>query len=397
MDETLVNELTFKAMELQACSQSDDLFVPLQDAKRVYSVRAGRLRYKREIWTAEAELDELVVPKRSTVRSHEMILEQGDWASTIAMWCHWNYVGRLQTLEVCDLVAFPVENVLQILEGHPQILMMSQGYTKAYSLLAANDSEYASRADLDIPPARVLLAMSVQERSTFSEIMMHGFADGQLDSTVERHFPARRHKLDHKETSQLSGQIAQGKCIVTLGSDFQLLRTVVICVLKISNVDNKVLCQLAEGDGEGSFRPRVVVPATKLREGESTMAAAKRLIHGDLPPLIGNLECGACESSESEMKSKTGIRSVYVKTTYCMHLGTEGNQELRDALGVLNDLGSKDMFDRLEGLHVQSNDRREYIYAWLSHDDFEYLQSPSAGSGLQEWLSEYQIPVCDFI
>jgi len=406
IDETLIRELTFQATELHACSRRDDLFVPLQKAKRAYCVRTGSLRYKREIWTVvsgDAGLNQLV-PIHSRPLKEDIILEPGAWASTVAIWCDWQYVGRLHALEVCDLVAFIVDSMLQVLEGYPQILKFSQGYATAYSLLATpNDSEFSCRADLDIPPARVLLAMSVQERSTFSEILMQSFTEGQPSRTIEQHLVARRNRLSHQATLQLRRELQLGKCIVTLGSDFQLLRTVVLCALKITNANEKVLFQVAEGNGEGGFVPHLVLPATKLTEGECMMAGAKRLMQNDLPPLIGSLECDSCNSEETCMKSKLGLRTVYKKTTYHMSLlpveqpAVEARSSRSSRMSKERECPTTDIFKVLEGLSVERDDGRVEVYAWLTHGEFEYLQSPPATAEFQHWLSDYKLPSVDFL
>merc|ERR1712032_655913 len=144
------------------------------------------------------------------------------------------------------------------------------------------------------------------------------------------------------------------------------------------------------GGGEEGFVPHLVLPATKLTEGECTMTAAKRLMQNDLPPLVGSLMCDSCNIVETEMKSKLGLRTVYKKTTYHMSLRPERTTSTSISQEVEHP--TTDILKRLEGKYVKRNDDREQIFAWLTQGEFEYLQSPPASAEFKQWLSDYTVP-----
>jgi len=416
-DDLLLSQIVLKAISLKACNRHDDVFVPSQNATHALALHAGRLRYQRELFTASFNQEDF----NEDFDDAEVILEPGDWASMVAIWCEWKYVGRLHALEMCELFSLAVEALLDVLKDNPLILTLSKGYARAYSLLVAAGSEFASQADLNVPHASVLLAMSINERSDMSHIMIQSFTDGPSEHNVDEYFPVWRHKLGDAASQQLKEEVNQGKCIVSLGSDWQLLRTVVICVVHIADsASDKILYEIAKADQDMTLKPQVRLPATKLKEGECTMAAAKRQIK-DLPPLNGTLQYDSCKTEKTQMKSKFEIRSVYIKTTWCVTLGTEIraptpqspkessrsliNAKLKTpatAIGmpVTRKLSVRRQsstcsyydpdifFNHLEGLHVTGSDGRKAVYSWLSLDEVEYLLSPAANGGFEQWLSE---------
>jgi hypothetical protein len=425
-DEILIQDLTSRALDLSSCCRNDDLFVSLQEAKCIYFLKKGLMRYRREIWSADIAQDKKGErrTRNSTQlkrqRQHEEIaLHPEDWASTIAFWCQWNYVGRLSAEETCDLISFAVDRMLRVLEAHPHVMAFSQKYACAYNILAnIDDSEHACRADLDITPARVLLAMSVPDRLAFSEPIMHSYTENclRLDTTIEQFFPARRHKLSHDTEKSLKKELELGKCVVTIGADHQLLRTVVLCALRITNMNGKVLVKVAESNEQGKFSPQVVVPGTKLKEGETTMAAVDRLLQDELPTLLGTLQCDVCEPSETELKSKHGVRTVYLKTLYHMSL-QPSEEDLQDPVASMDSelcsfikRGScparsqtpqsppqnmsfavpvQGIIQKLEAIPVQREDGRWQVFSWLRDHEFEALQDVEHEL-LSQWLSEQQ-------
>lgn len=417
-DEILLQEFTSKALDLSSCSRNDDLFVPLQEAKCIYFLQRGVMRYRREIWSADVSLDSAVISNKEhnalalqqQLKHEEIVLHPEDWASTIALWCHWNYVGRLNAEDSCDLISFAVDRMLCVLETHPHIMVRSQNYACAYSNLAnTDDSEHACRADLDIPAARVLMALAKADRLMFSETILCSFMERHLDSTIDQFFPARRHKLSHAAEISLMDELELGKCVVTLGADHQLLRTVVLCALRITDHVGKVLILVADSNQDGAMLPQMVIPATKLKEKETAMAAVDRLVQDELPTLNGTLQFVECESSETNMKSKHGVHTVYHKTLYHMQLLPSENSgrsvestmlELvaRDDTAARSMSPSRDfppggsprgILQKLEAIPNQREDGRVQLYAWLRDHEFESLKSGDQDA-LKQWLAKPQ-------
>merc|ERR1719215_1737795 len=190
------------------------------------------MRYRREIWSADTHVDAPRTISSSTISSstklrqqqkgEEIVLHPEDWASTIAIWCNWNYVGRLNAEETCNLIVLAVDRMLRVLEAHPHLVELSQKYACAYNILAINDnSEHASRADLDITPALVLLGLSSPDRLAFSKPIMNSFTERDRDRIIERFFPARRQNLSPDSQELLLDELKLGKCVFTLGTDHQ--------------------------------------------------------------------------------------------------------------------------------------------------------------------------------
>merc|ERR1719433_2108923 len=126
------------------------------------------------------------------------------------------------------------------------------------------------------------------------------------------------------------------------------------------------------------------MPGTKLRDGESAICAARRL-RQHLPALGGSLQCIDYEMEETERKSKFEIRSVYIKTTCCMR-HTAGEPSMQTTFGTETyrsqptrplTPSTTNIFNRLEGLYATRDDGKQEIYAWLSQQDVEFLQSPA--------------------
>merc|ERR1719362_2378389 len=91
----------------------------------------------------------MLIGQRSGIDFPDVSVARTDWMSTIAMWCHWNYVGRLNACEACNTVNFNMEKMIELLKGYPSISASSRSYASAYVLMATS-SEHAIKVDLDI-------------------------------------------------------------------------------------------------------------------------------------------------------------------------------------------------------------------------------------------------------
>jgi len=134
-----------------------------------------------------------------------------------------------------------------------------------------------------------------------------------------------------------------------------------------------------------------MLPATKLREHESTDAAARRFISKELPDLGGTMHFGASKTETTEKKSKLGVRSVYLKTTYLVRLRSSlarvgsaqnMNQECFLAGEVLSQVQPLEVANRRDG--------KRQLFAWLHREVFHKLSACAAKDHtFRQWLENY--------
>jgi len=412
-DYSVIDGLAFQACEVESYARNDDVFVPHQSAKKVFCLRKGEMRYRREIFTTNG-ISEFP----------EITIEPKEWMSTIAMFCNWNYVGRLMACETCDAISVHVQRMLEVMAKSPQIFTLSQSYATTYSFLAnSSDAEYASRVDLDVSPARILLAMPLGERLNFTCPLLVSLADKQCGKFMDRHFNLKRQNISLAAQENLMDELEKGKCVVCLGTDWQLLRTVCLCVLEITNSTGKLLVQVATWKN-GEYIPAVALPGTKLREKETSKEAAKRLIKDDLPDLGGSMHFETTISKEQhDVSKKFGVRSLYLKTTFCVrHMTEQETAELMPrpttrttaarptaarttaartsmvpwrrapstfAAPESSIMGASEsnMFSGMTAIEgCRGKDKLE-LFAWVRRDEFQQLSRPSHEAGLMDWLS----------
>jgi len=304
----------------------------------------------------------------------------------------------LMACETSDSVSICVPRMLEVLESHPQIFTLSQSYATTYSLLANSAApEYASRVDLDLSPARILLAMPLSERLNFAAPLVRSFADKYYDKFIERHFPVKRQKTSQETEQHLIEELEIGKCVVTIGPDCQLLRTVVLCVMEITNDAGQLLVQVATWKN-GEFITDIALPGTKLREMESTKDAAKRLIKDDLPDLGGFMHFETSIAKEQEdVSKKNGVRSAYLKTTFFVHHSAEPMTRMTAAtihsklsLPTARTAPEGNIFSEMTAIEARKGKDKIVLFAWVRHDDFNQLSLPSQEVGLKQWL--YMLP-----
>jgi hypothetical protein len=393
-DDSLIEDLAFRAFEVQAYTKNDDVFVPLQEAKRALFLRRGEMQYRREIFTTA------VGSGITAAECPDVRIAPKEWISTIAVFCNWNYVGRLLACETCDAISLRVPEMLEVLESHPQIFQLSLSYATTYSILAnSSDPEYASRVDLDLSPARILLAMPLSERLSFATPLIRSFADTH-NRMIERHFPVKRPRTSQETQQHLMDEMEIGKCVVTLGNDSHLLRTVVLCVMEITNDVGKLLVQVASWKN-GQFIPDIALPGTKLREKESTKDAAKRLIKDDLPDLRGSMHFDTSISKEYEdVSKKNGVRSKYLKTTFFVRHSAEDERSRMCGATVYSNASAPNgapaseetLFSRITAIEACNANDKIVLFAWVRHDEFRQMSLPSHEAGLKQWLSMFPGP-----
>jgi hypothetical protein len=439
MEDTVVEDMSARAIDLEAYSKHDDVFVPLSEAERVFFLRMGSLSYTREIFqlTSGGEVDgedpkSFVMPtlasQLETPNDQQAPVEISptSWISMVALWCRWTYVGTLRALDNCELVVFNVAAMTDVLARYPQLFRVNKAYAKAYAMLLV-DTEHSTHVDLDIPAPHVLMSMPRDDRTGFSNNTMDSF--GAYTLALERYYPIRRVALPQAEQEKLAAEVEAGKCVVTVGADCQLLRSVLLCVLHITNTSGESLVKIATSKKEGLV-PDVVLPGSKLRGQESARETAERIIKTELPEIRGTLvfECNTDEVQVQKSKSFS-IRTAYYKTRIHISVesgdsddhgdsGSEGSicevpAEVsarkifkKSPTGVLmfgsasksltsNNLDaavdiSAGLCQRLQAMEVLLPDGNLELYAWLTTSDFQELSQSSREEELKYWLAHYK-------
>jgi len=323
----IAQDICFHVAEELPCAKNDEIFVPGQAAKKVYFLQRGTMTYQREVPLPSSS--SLLMGTHPGIAFPDVPVAETDWISTVAIWCRWDYVGRLNTCETCNLVTFNMEKMVDVLKGYPVIRAISHSYACAYVQMATS-SEHALQVDLDILPSRVLMAMPLEDRANFSIMLLESFQAKDGRFSMMQYYPARRQRLGPWAQKQLLEELEMGKCVVTVGRDHQLLRTVGLCVLDIVDSSGRVLVQVGTTKKGETTTLDIALPATKVRESESNKQAAMRLIHTELPDMKGMLNFGEVLNEENETRSKNlEIRTMYMKTTY-----NASFQEFRNSVPV---------------------------------------------------------------
>jgi len=395
LEDAIVEDVSSRAIELEACSRADDIFIPLQEAKKVFNLRVGTLSYKRMVFTSDQ-----AVSRGQSLRSGGISFSETNeslqnwdpsgeakllpraWISMVALWCKWSYLGSCQASEDCELVALNVTGILEVLERYPALFKINRCYATCFCQLMS-DPEHSKECDLDILPAQVMMAADADDRFGISCVVVDSFM-ASSSVVIDQYVSHRRDKIKPSSREILVEELDQGKCVVSLGVDGQLLRSVLISVLCIQRESGDVLTKLATTKGS-KWVAECVLPASKLREQENFRQAAERLLAKDLPDLNGTLDWDTPEIEQSITQSgTTGIRTTYMKSKFQINFFSCG-EDSADVSGVLvNNMASmnrprvmvsKSMssqpaapqfnFSKLKIIEVTKNPDKPELFAWL--------------------------------
>jgi len=89
----------------------DVLFHPHQVAQRLYFVEGGHLRY------VYKETEHVGAP---------------EWFSEAVLWTQWLYLGHMQAVVPCVLVAVRAEQFMEVIKMHPEAFLIVRNYAKTY-------------------------------------------------------------------------------------------------------------------------------------------------------------------------------------------------------------------------------------------------------------------------
>jgi len=247
--------------------------------------------------------------------------------------------------------------------------------------------------DLDITSSQVLMAMSTEDSVLFSEPTLNSF--GAYLPAIDQYFPVRRHRIPRQEKMRLREELQEGKCVIGLGEDGQLLRTVLVCVLEVANSAGEQFVRIASSKN-GTLAPDCVLPGTKLRGLETAQQAFERLLHCELPKLVGT--CFVEQVSEETTVSvvKRGINNAYLMTKFIARFDEDACFD-EDADNTARNVSvSSGMFTegcpnvpQFDAIESHRPDGRIDLYAWMSMQDFEVLRTHAAGKEFLQWLAAY--------
>jgi len=429
-NEAVATDLS-SAAAVDSRHQGDEVLLPFQEAVKVFFRSQGRLEYCRLVFEREeadsvsgsetSSLADFTV-KDTLTNQESILIEEEMWFSVIALWCDWRYVGRMRALTNVELVNLDVSKVLKVLTMFPRLVERSVAYARAFSLLVCH-SKNSQYVDLDMPASKVLMAMPLEKRTRITSTIVdtyrqrgitdlswllsrnHNSGSSTLISSGGTHGRYVSRNRTGMTIQDLSDELEKGKCVVSIGVDGQILRTVLVCTLTVMRSNGDILIRMAKMVYGESPDIQCVLPGGKQVTGESGDEAAIRLMQ-ELPLTYTALQIvGSSDERESSKSKLPGINNEYLKTNFrvtysdkddlgdsdrdTFRIGLEqtaaqmGYGEAPTLQSVLQSLETIDVFD--------AEDPDKYIvYAWVTASQFELLVKNLHSEDFKVWLQEYQ-------
>lgn len=314
-DAELVGVISSRASELQSFLKDEEVFRPLDDASQMFNVVTGECTYKR------------LRSRQSGNQSHALddaafvtTITTGAWASTAALWCVWTYHGSLRADRTVEFVVVKVPALVDVLSRRQSKMsrVMSR-YAQAFAFLVTSD-ECFDVADLDIPPARVLMAMQLEDRLPICMTILDSLAHDQARSSTAYH-----REVKPEQCILVAQEIERGKAVMTLDPLGMPLRAVIVVTVRVTLPSGKILMRigsLGNDKDDSTLTPDVCLPGTKVRSKECLRKAAFRTVQSIFgEDVISELVFKSTSYVEEELRSKKhGMKTRYMKTIVHMEL-----------------------------------------------------------------------------
>jgi len=362
VDINAVKKLCFKLVDFVTLLPGSTLFLAGDEARGAYVVMGGSLKYLQS--PASSKVPDAI----------EMFLEQGQWICEAALWTHWTHVGTLEAVSACELLMLKADQFLAELSEHKVLGRINCHYAKSFlaRLISAVPPEVPWPNDLSVPFTEydeIVCSMDVEMRSF---IGMVSFEMYQQTTWF----------WDNKSVEQLKEEVLTGRCTLLVSNVGKVFRVVAVTALRITNAEGHILVQVGRWE-HGRAVPKVALPGTKQRTGETPAQAAKRIVDTDLKAIIGNgMEWGLAETNlEWRESEQYRLRTKYIRTVHDAKLevvpAPVSLARVNNVCGALEGAALPCEVSIFEAVTPSGVG----LYAWLPPSGFSSVQSP-AGSNL---------------
>jgi len=428
----LIPAMCAKAAELLCLSKDDDLFTPLSAADNMYFVISGILQYSGEDLMSRIPSAKNSIQSASTAmgnsRSEEdpggTLVHKGEWVSEVSLWMEWTYKGSLQAVTECELLSLHVPTVLQILQKNLRVQRLNYHFCAAFQEQVMDEMATVTQEPHEIAVDHELVLMSMPLEPRFQ--VMQPLLDSISSGTV---MGFTRPRFVEKGPEELRNELEAGKCIISLGANGRVQRTVLLVALRLKRSEGQLLVRLAKVK-DGMFLPACGMPGTKLKQAERPVQALRRLMSTELEPFKEAIHVThQYKTQEMGNSAAYGIPTKYHKTVFMATLKTENGNNAGAAssaesasnqsevseksvheghkmrrlmihrtsiASALSSQGShKNIEESLDNIEtfIISTPGNDELYGWVHSSDFQAMKSPEGGEELKAWLNKKNKPV----
>eukprot|EP00930_Biecheleria_cincta_P033587 TRINITY_DN23276_c0_g1_i1.p1 TRINITY_DN23276_c0_g1~~TRINITY_DN23276_c0_g1_i1.p1 ORF type:complete len:969 (-),score=142.91 TRINITY_DN23276_c0_g1_i1:43-2949(-) len=375
-EQNLVKDLCrLNALERILVNPGDELFNPNSKPDSVYLVLDGTLRYS--IDEDNVRMSMIGMHKKDS-RQDKMVTV-GAWLCEPALWLDWSHTGTMVAALPSVLLKVSVPAVLEFMKKHVDTIGLMDAWSSAVSRIANTQRQHAHALDAGMDHGLVVMAMPDEaRRRTVGAI---------LDQT-EDEGASTKWLTGRRNLSELVVEADEGKSVVIREGTGNLVRTVLVMVIRASRDDGKILVQLAKNKSD-TWEPAVQLPGRKLAGQDDPYIVAKAFLKKQLSFLGIDLDSRRFETEVTMKNSEDfGLSTRYHSLVFEVRADSvEGEKTDRSS----NTHGSRaislrsSVFEQVS-LDILPHDVVEHtvgqgqkaMFAWLSQTDFSELQADAS-------------------
>lgn len=366
------------ALERIIVNPGDELFNPNSKPDAVYLVLDGMLRY-----CVEEDNHDGNSHGRMNDKEEDKV-GVGAWLCEPALWLDWSHKGTMVAVSTSVLLKVSVPAVLEFMKRHVDAVGLVDAWSCAVARIANSHRHTAHVLDSGIDHGLVVMAMPDEARSRTVGI--------SLDQLQSEEAPTNWFK-GRKDFSELAEEAEAGKSVVIREGTGNVVRTVLVMVLRVSREDGKILVQLAKCKANG-WEPAVQLPGKKLAAQEEPSIVANDFLGNQLSFLKLGLDNERFEREVAMKHSEDfGVTTRYHSLVFEVRAeGAEdagaGDPLTGSSSGEVRKTNTSLRSSIVEelGLDIASNDLVEHavdkgqmaMYAWITDTDFHELQEDVA-------------------
>jgi len=297
----------------------------------------------------------------SSVAAHtdDIHVEEGAWLSEICLYMNWQHLGTAESVKECELLNIPYEGFLQVIRNHHHCKVSEMTFDWAMAFQeqtqADHDLDY-TMFDIGVQHASIVMCMHERSRS-----ILHSGCLEALEMSMAGNW------LKGKGLSDLEEELKKGACVLTVDGKGEFVRTVTVVVARLS-FQGKYMVQMAKKDEHGSWTNSVMLPGTKLKQGEDAGKVVEGVLAEDLKKFAELAKFESCtQEAEKKESGSYGVKSQYLKLIFTATL---------DCLP--DDLQHEDSDTTMAQfqMHVMQDKRgRSLLYGWVTADELAQLQA----------------------
>jgi len=357
-----------EAIDFKVLMPQDELFEAGKPGQEAYLLLTGGvLTYVQEPASA-------LVPERE-----ETAVSTKTWFCEAAVWSDWNHVGTMYgarkiTSELLVLRAPALLKEVTKEDSPGRSVILHYGRQFYLRLITAMPPFTSWPSDLHVPDTDV------------GNLVGIGVGLGLLNTAMAQNTVS----LTDDAHEALLNELAEEKCALRAAADGSLERTVAVVAVRLVNLDDEVLVQLARCENGKDVKVNCALPGIKRGASELPEQAFSNLLQRRLPDLSGSI---TVDSTKYEVKQKNseaygGMPTIYQRYEILAFL--EGDSYKRTWKKMK--IGDQGDWLGIDELYCVDDETAPgfYVFAWLDAPVAnEFLSSERRLDGLNEWLQQF--------